>query len=970
MGSVNNNGPKVEYKPDPPKPEQKDNSTSSTPAGSTPAASTPAPSTPAGSSPVGSTQAVGSTAGSTPVSKPNGNGTTPPIISGPKSDTFTPSNNLFVGSLDTEIPGAKALAAGSTPAGSTPAGSAPAGSSPAGSSPAGSTPAGSSPAGSSPAGSTTAGSTPAGSSPTGTTTVLVIDNGQNPITNYGETHMALVSGTVKKYAPDVKIATFDLGGQISTGEDGLPAVKATGPEGVDKWIDSYAQIPEGQIDILKAGLEENPDAKVINTSFGASRRQVYDDIYTSIINPDNADADKLGLKLGLSQADIDGLQKEYLEYKGSGADPDGTRFKSLSDTKYSKTVQDGISAYVDAKMDDPNGTFQKGLKKYQDYTKELSEKGVTVVTSYGNDGGGASWTYNQYKTGSEDQTVNFNAMSDYVISVAASTTNGPDGKPTQFSSYGGGKWKPTISADGEDVAGIDGTVDGTSFSAPTVAGTIGEMLVKNPNLKFTDIKKNLQTNAFDTPADEYKEGAGILNYEKSIANAGSTPAGSTPAGSTPAGSSPAGSSPAGSSPAGSTPAGSSPAGSSPAGSSPAGSTPAGSTPVGSTPTASTYTLDQAFFDFGRDPNAAKDNNGKYLTTDFKGGYFGTTQGQADLGRIDALDGNADGKIDKTYVTGLSDANSDIYKSYVKYDPTKASADANKGILTSSGLFDKLDGYIGDDTIVTGKDIDKALKSNDFTAEEKIRISYLKNAKQSGGGTLWDAIAGGNTYSSNEGGVFDTKKLTDLAKLDWDPAKVSKDSATTPTDINGFYKSLATHKDAKGNINYQELLTDTTDPTLAGLRNFKFGNKTGMEMLQELDKAEHKGTARGFVDVTSVDFIQKYGEGGYNVLVGGTENNTKDNTKMFLPLIPTTFTTFPENHDGIYRPDDVKAAINKQLEDPTLSLAERRALEYLTDGGTGKSILTQWDEYVKAPGQNRKGTAEEWQAFLATLAPTG
>jgi hypothetical protein len=142
------------------------------------------------------------------------------------------------------------------------------------------------------------------------------------------------------------------------------------------------------------------------------------------------------------------------------------------------------------------------------------------------------------------------------------------------------------------------------------------------------------------------------------------------------------------------------------------------------------------------------------------------------------------------------------------------------------------------------------------------------------------------------------------------------------------------------------------------------------MLQELDKAEHKGTARGFVDVTSVDFIQKYGEGGYNVLTGGTENNTKDNTKMFLPLIPTTFTTFPENHDGIYRPDDVKAAINKQLEDPTLSLAERRALEYLTDGGTGKSILTQWDEYVKAPGQNRKGTAEEWQAFLATLAPTG
>ncbi|MCE3236976.1 MAG: family serine peptidase, partial [Vampirovibrio sp.] len=111
--------------------------------------------------------------------------------------------------------------------------------------------------------------------------------------------------------------------------------------------------------------------------------------------------------------------------------------------------------------------------------------------------------------------------SDYVISVAAAddkgTQNPNDDEIASFSSWGDGRYNPTISAYGVGVNTKFGPQDGTSFAAPEVAAAVARMKQVNPYLSFNQIKAILQQSATDLyPNSSIADGAGVINPDVAV----------------------------------------------------------------------------------------------------------------------------------------------------------------------------------------------------------------------------------------------------------------------------------------------------------------------------------------------------------------------------------------------------------------------------------------------------------------------
>jgi serine protease AprX len=171
-------------------------------------------------------------------------------------------------------------------------------------------------------------------------------------------------------------------------------------------------------------------------------------------------------------------------------------------------------------------------------TKMLTDNGVNVVFSAGNTGPGTD-------------SLNPYSVAPWVISTGA-TDNA--GKLTDFSSrgeFGSPLFHPTLVAPGfhsvslrastvGTVTTIDGagtndsalsaselpyytTGDGTSFSAPQVAGVIALMLEANPNLTPAQVRDILQRTATPLPSYYlYEVGAGMLNAQAAVLEAAFT----------------------------------------------------------------------------------------------------------------------------------------------------------------------------------------------------------------------------------------------------------------------------------------------------------------------------------------------------------------------------------------------------------------------------------------------------------------
>jgi serine protease AprX len=160
-------------------------------------------------------------------------------------------------------------------------------------------------------------------------------------------------------------------------------------------------------------------------------------------------------------------------------------------------------------------------------TKMVTNKGINVVFSAGNAGPG-------------NGTLNPYAAAPWVVSVGATDQNNNLAGFSSRGVFGNKLQKPTLVATGTNVVSLRSiasetgtlgltvggdvqrltpaelpfytTANGTSFSAPQVAGAIALMLEANPNLTPSQIKDILQRTA--TPLPKYFQhevGAGVLN---------------------------------------------------------------------------------------------------------------------------------------------------------------------------------------------------------------------------------------------------------------------------------------------------------------------------------------------------------------------------------------------------------------------------------------------------------------------------
>ena len=169
-------------------------------------------------------------------------------------------------------------------------------------------------------------------------------------------------------------------------------------------------------------------------------------------------------------------------------------------------------------------------------TKMLTDAGINVVFSAGNNGPG-------------QHTLNPYAAAPWVVSVGATDTYG---RLAGFSSRGAFAdpfFHPTLMAPGVDVVSLRGsgvanvtgavgllnadstklnqfelpnytTANGTSFSAPQVAGAIALMLETNPNLTPAEIKDILQRTATPlAPYYTFEAGTGMLNVHAAVLQA-------------------------------------------------------------------------------------------------------------------------------------------------------------------------------------------------------------------------------------------------------------------------------------------------------------------------------------------------------------------------------------------------------------------------------------------------------------------
>ncbi len=169
-------------------------------------------------------------------------------------------------------------------------------------------------------------------------------------------------------------------------------------------------------------------------------------------------------------------------------------------------------------------------------TKMLTEAGVNVVFSAGNTGPGAN-------------TLNPYAVSPWVVSVGATNTQGRLASFSSRGSFANPLFRPTlvapgvniVSTRGSGIANVTGalglanadnqrldvteiphytTSNGTSFSAPQVAGTIALMLEANPNLTPAEVRDILQRTATPLPSYYLHEaGTGMLNVHAAVLEA-------------------------------------------------------------------------------------------------------------------------------------------------------------------------------------------------------------------------------------------------------------------------------------------------------------------------------------------------------------------------------------------------------------------------------------------------------------------
>src|SRR5690606_6565868 len=137
--------------------------------------------------------------------------------------------------------------------------------------------------------------------------------------------------------------------------------------------------------------------------------------------------------------------------------------------------------------------------------KLAAERGITIVSSAGNEGNNA-W-----------ETITTPADSEYVLAVAATNANGVRSSISSIGPSADGRIKPDVGAMGVGVSVVNpsgnlGMASGTSLAAPIVTGLLAGIWQKYPHLSNLQLLDAVRSTASQAENPDHLLGYGIPNF--------------------------------------------------------------------------------------------------------------------------------------------------------------------------------------------------------------------------------------------------------------------------------------------------------------------------------------------------------------------------------------------------------------------------------------------------------------------------
>jgi subtilisin family serine protease len=204
-----------------------------------------------------------------------------------------------------------------------------------------------------------------------------------------------------------------------------------------------------------------------------------------------------------------------------------SRFDNLYGADRSQWRKSTWARYKDQvlqKVNEVSANVEKALGGVPEQVKaafqSLVNAGVTVTIAGGNQGGVQTLLSQLDITPPAGffEGMYLSDLPDGVIVVGASESNAAGSSPASFTNA---KDAIDVAADGTDVqVSTDGqTKNGTSFSAPYVAGLVADMKVLDPTLTPAAIEEILKQSADFVRGEEARLGSGVVNREDALAMA-------------------------------------------------------------------------------------------------------------------------------------------------------------------------------------------------------------------------------------------------------------------------------------------------------------------------------------------------------------------------------------------------------------------------------------------------------------------
>ncbi|MDQ7825186.1 MAG: S8 family serine peptidase [Candidatus Eremiobacteraeota bacterium] len=268
---------------------------------------------------------------------------------------------------------------------------------------------------------------------------------------------------------------------------------------------------------------------VLDMSFGEGPNRLMDQVL-SLLNVSDPSNNERYARPELRKAILGESANNLPTREALEKDPAGVYRKERLAEEMTK-----VAAFVRGRMEGPGSGFQQALGEYRKAVSRLAEAGVTIVASAGNDQQKAPKGSSCIEEGlppwdsvCPGASLSYFGWSPDVITVAATDSRATAGKygddtVSDFSSHGEGQggWNPTVAAPGVNVkTNIKGeTTEGTSFSAPYVAGIVALMKQADPALSNAEVIDILKKTAIDIAPGISADGAGEVDPEAAVREA-------------------------------------------------------------------------------------------------------------------------------------------------------------------------------------------------------------------------------------------------------------------------------------------------------------------------------------------------------------------------------------------------------------------------------------------------------------------